>query len=65
MLELDYEYKRLNTIENKKEFFSRAKDRQAVPQIYWNGEMIVGYSDFAKKVDEYIERNKNHGYDKI
>ena len=58
MLELDYEYKLLNTIENKKEFFSRATNRQAVPQVYWDGEMIVGYKDFADKVNEWIELYK-------
>jgi len=58
MLELDYEYKLLNTIENKKEFFSRATNRQAVPQVYWNDEMIVGYNDFADKVNEWIELHK-------
>ena len=55
---LDHEYKVLSDIETKKEFFNRVSNPMLVPQIFWDDEHIVGYEDFRKKIDRYVEESK-------
>lgn len=59
LFELEYEYKTLSTIEAKKEYFARGGTHEGLPQVYWDGEMIVGYNNFTAKINEYIEKVKN------
>ena len=52
--EFDYEYIDVGLTEGLKELKENVPDARLVPQIFWNGEHLGGYSEFADTVESTI-----------
>lgn len=55
---LEHEYKQLTDLETKKQFFKIDRANGSIPQIIWGEEVIVGYTEFEKRVNEFIQSNQ-------
>lgn len=58
---LKYEYILIDGPEKLRELQELVPEARTVPQIFWNGNYIGGYTEFALEV----ENTRNFGQDKI
>ena len=54
IFELEHEFKSTSSMENYKEFLRLTKHPTYVPQILWDGEMLLGYHRCSERIDNYM-----------
>lgn len=54
---MDYEYVDIQYKEGHDELYAKLPDVKTVPQIWWHGNHIGGYEDFAREIE-----NTSGGY---
>lgn len=58
---LEYEYKN-TTYENfRAEMFEKVPDAKTVPQIFWDGRYIGGYSELVSEIENVLGANFGQG----